>query len=435
MLFFLGIDGLSPRILNELIQRNKLPHFQSLTQSGCYGELKTIRPTNSAMIWTSIITGKEAKEHGIDSFIAYRWQNRVIKKSVMKKFMKLGGRSLIQKMIQNREISTFPLSGEMIKVKTIFEIMSDASKKVGVINWWHSWPAEAIKGFIVSDRVNYGRWSEVYGKESPPERLTYPLSLLHAISDLIVLPQEVNLDAYRRFVDISEEEAQEMKTVAFQHHQLKSELKHLLSLDETVRKIALFLLRHFKGLNLFALYFRGIDIISHCALQYSEWNRDTTIEGEERRKYGKAVSAYYCYMDTVLGELLKKVSPHTSLIIASDHGFVQEKNGKFSHRRSKPPGVLILSGGNFKKGKHIMDANIFDLAPTILYLSGLPVAKDMKGKVLKDYIQEDFTNQHSATSVRSYGKREKKTPVSPSPSVDEEIKERLKALGYIDEEM
>ena len=140
-------------------------------------------------------------------------------------------------------------------------------------------------------------------------------------------------------------------------------------------------------------------------------------------------------MDAVLGELLKKVSPHTSLIIASDHGFVQEKNGKFSHRRSKPPGVLILSGGNFKKGKHIMDANIFDLAPTILYLSGLPVAKDMKGKVLKDYIQEDFTNQHSATSVRSYGKREKKTPISPSPSVDEEVKERLKALGYLDEDV
>jgi len=97
---------------------------------------------------------------------------------------------------------------------------------------------------------------------------------------------------------------------------------------------------------------------------------------------------------------------------------------------------LIENGcyGELETMRPTNSAVIFDLAPTILYLSGLPVARDMKGKVLKDYIQEDFINQHPVTSVKSYGKREKKIPISPSPSVDEEIKERLKALGYIDED-
>ena len=434
-IFFLGIDGLSLHILNDLLRERKLPHFTSLIENGCYGELETMRPTNSAVIWTSIITGKGKKEHGIDSFIAYRWQNRAIRKTTMKKLMKLGGRTLVQKMIKNGSINTFPLSGEMIRVKTLFEILSDAGKKVGVINWWHSWPAEAVNGFVISDRINYARWQEKYGGVHPPERLTYPSSLLDTIKSLIMLPQEVDINSYRRFVDISGTDLKEMRTAAYRHHQLKSELKHLISLDETVRKIAFYSLSHVTGLDLFSLYFRGVDIMSHCALQYSEWNKYATVDSEERRKYGKAVSEYYCYMDTVLGELLKETGHDTSLIIASDHGFVQEKNGKFGHRRSKPPGILILSGGNFKKGKQIAGATIFDLAPTILYLSGLPVACDMKGKVLKDYIQEDFINQHPVTSVKSYGKREKKIPISPSPSVDEEIKERLKALGYIDEDV
>jgi predicted AlkP superfamily phosphohydrolase/phosphomutase len=434
-ILFLGIDGLSPFILNDLIQKNKLPHFKSLCEKGCYGELETIRPTNSAMIWTSIITGKEAKEHGIDSFIAYRWQNRLIRKTMMKKFMKIGGRGLIQRMIKNGSIKTFPLSGEMIRVKTLFEILSEAGKRVGVINWWHSWPAQALNGFVVSDRINYGRWREIYGQQQSPERLTFPSSLLPEIKNLILLPREVDLSTYRRFVDISESELEEMRTTTFQHLQLKSELKYLYSMDETVRKIALFSLKHFIDLDLFALYFRGIDIMSHCALQYSEWNRNLAAESEERRKYGNAVTAYYCYMDTVLGELLKEIDSSTSLIIASDHGFVQEKNGKFGHRRSKPPGILILSGGNFKKRQSIKRATIFDLAPTILYLNGLPIARDMKGKVLENYIQDDFLHQHPVTFIKGYGKRKVKDHIPPSPSVDEEIKERLKALGYIDKEL
>ena len=137
-IFFLGIDGFSPRILNDLVQKGKLPYFRSLVVNGCYGEIETIRPTNSAMIWTSIITGKEAKEHGIDSFIAYRWQNRVIKKTMIKKVMKLGGRRLIQRIVRNGSLKAFPLYGEMIRVKTLFEMLSEAGKIVGVINWWHS---------------------------------------------------------------------------------------------------------------------------------------------------------------------------------------------------------------------------------------------------------------------------------------------------------
>jgi hypothetical protein len=46
-----------------------------------------------------------------------------------------------------------------------------------------------------------------------------------------------------------------------------------------------------------------------------------------------------------------------------------------------------------------------------------------------------MTAVHPASFIKSYGKREKKEQVPSYPSVDEEIKERLKALGYIDQEM
>lgn len=60
-----------------------------------------------------------------------------------------------------------------------------------------------------------------------------------------------------------------------------------------------------------------------------------------------------------------------------------------------PYGFLLASGENIKKNQSLQDANLMDIAPTILYLMGQPVPKDMDGKVLMDIVEDKFKGHHT----------------------------------------
>lgn len=52
-------------------------------------------------------------------------------------------------------------------------------------------------------------------------------------------------------------------------------------------------------------------------------------------------------------------------------------------------GIFLAYGPDIKKGVEIQNAKIYDLAPTILHIFGIPIPKDMDGGVLKDIFKED----------------------------------------------
>ena len=51
-----------------------------------------------------------------------------------------------------------------------------------------------------------------------------------------------------------------------------------------------------------------------------------------------------------------------------------------------PPGILIASGGPLRRGLRVDDATIYDLAPTVLWLLGLPVPQDLAGHARTDFV-------------------------------------------------
>jgi len=51
-------------------------------------------------------------------------------------------------------------------------------------------------------------------------------------------------------------------------------------------------------------------------------------------------------------------------------------------------GVFLAYGPDIKKRLKLDPANIYDIAPTILHVFGLPIPKDMDGRVLKDILEE-----------------------------------------------
>ena len=122
----LGLDGMDPQTVDLLMSEGKLPNFARLRQEGAYGRLETSRPILSPIIWTTIATGKTPDQHGIGHFVAVNPQT---------------GEDL-------------PVTSRMRRVKAMWNILSDAGRRVDVVGWWATWPPENVNGAIVSVKAS-----------------------------------------------------------------------------------------------------------------------------------------------------------------------------------------------------------------------------------------------------------------------------------------
>ena len=68
-IIILGLDGLSPVIIDELISRGKLPNFGKLKEEGSYSHLSTTNPSQSPIAWSGFATGMNPGKHGLFDFI------------------------------------------------------------------------------------------------------------------------------------------------------------------------------------------------------------------------------------------------------------------------------------------------------------------------------------------------------------------------------
>jgi predicted AlkP superfamily phosphohydrolase/phosphomutase len=68
-LIILGIDGMSPGIMEPMMREGKLPHFLRLMQEGSYSHFATTNPPQSPVAWAAFATGKKPGENGIFDFI------------------------------------------------------------------------------------------------------------------------------------------------------------------------------------------------------------------------------------------------------------------------------------------------------------------------------------------------------------------------------
>ncbi len=431
-LLLIAVDGLSFPLLKKWSDQGRLPALKKLMDGGSYGLLKPFIPSNSAVIWTSVMTGMRPQKHGIDSFIFYKMGEKVLKKTTVKKMMKLGVRPLFRWLKKREYIRDIPFSLNMVQEKMLWEILAQEGRSVGVVNWWYSWPAYKVPGFIISDRVHYWRLKERGKQDNQPDvRLVYPDTILDEVVKRVVDPVTLPVDVYKQFMKVEDKEIEEMKNCHYKRHQLMSEFKYLYSMDESVRKVTRLCLKEYQQPDFLSVYFRGIDIISHCALRYAPFYRDDKISDKEVEHYGITVCNYYIYIDSLIEELIKSVSTDTTVMIVSDHGFEREPDGRFGHRKTRPPGLCMMSGKHIKQGIKFDNASLYDITPTLLHLSGLPISKEMEGEVLTSCLDEGFIDGNPIRYLDSYGAPLRNEEADASGS-EEEIKERLRALGYID---
>jgi hypothetical protein len=90
-------------------------------------------------------------------------------------------------------------------------------------------------------------------------------------------------------------------------------------------------------------------------------------------------------------------------------------------------GLIVLAGPGIRPGTRLDGAALRDLAPTLLHAAGMPVALDMTGRVLL----EAFDRPGTVETVASYETGGVARPAG-ALEVDPGVKEKLRALGYVD---
>jgi predicted AlkP superfamily phosphohydrolase/phosphomutase len=98
-------------------------------------------------------------------------------------------------------------------------------------------------------------------------------------------------------------------------------------------------------------------------------------------------------------------------------------------------GILIACGPCFKQGEKVSGARLVDLAPTLLYLLGLPVPEDMDGKVLQEAMDASslhHRNEEGRPVMGSAATVVATDEYGYSAEEEAQVEARLKNLGYLE---
>jgi len=427
----IGIDGLWWRIMNPLMEQGQLPAFKKLIENGTSGPLKTLFPTFSAAIWSSISTGKSTDKHGVTSFLVWKfpWTGYALPCFQTPKIT-----AEMDWMRQNL-ITVAPISNQFLEVSPFWDMLSEHGASVGIVNWWLSYPAYPLNGFNVTDHCLYNEDYETENfkrREGSTPQDVYPQDLLKELEPFSRTPNDFTEEEIRRFIHVGDpdfiKKFYEIDTYSYLDTAYEASLfKYGYTEDATLIGATRHLIAT-RQTDLLGVYLDGMDAVQHQYLKYYFWEQhpDKLIP-KNLDLYRDLIVNYYIFMDEAVASFMEAAAPNTILMVISDHGFdeIMMPTGHYNHMNS-PPGVFICSGPGIKPGYRIEGAHDYDILPTILQLMGFPTARDFDGKALTEIL----TDSAKVETIATYETGRRASHQILQSAVDESYKERLKALGY-----
>ena len=312
----IALDGLDGRLVDEALAQGRLPNLRALLARGVRGDLRSIRPPRSPVVWTSIVTGVLPRTHGILDFVVRRDGDRI------------------------------PVTSNLRKVPALWNLAGPAGYTVGFVNWYVTWPAEQVAGAIVSDRADFS----ALGERVYPQELTASIDSARAT---------VDADSARR---IERFLAPLPDFAAWRSARWGQVRRSLAILDDVVRHdlvtfaCASVVLDHGQP-DLSAFYFRGTDNTQHlfwkhrlAAARGERWSALLygDIDSTEVRALAPVIDRYYDFADELLGRILAKLDPGTAIFVVSDHGFLtNNERGRWhnANRLLEAAGLAVLTPG------------------------------------------------------------------------------------------
>ncbi len=97
-----------------------------------------------------------------------------------------------------------------------------------------------------------------------------------------------------------------------------------------------------------------------------------------------------------------------------------------------PDGIAIFYGAGVQSGGYITQSSILDVTPTILALLGMPVGRDMDGRVLTEVMTSQFLEGTPPMYIDTYDTDFEFEEGEDDEAVSEELMARLRDLGYVE---
>jgi predicted AlkP superfamily phosphohydrolase/phosphomutase len=391
-----GIDGLSLDQLRDGIARGSLPAFAQMIRRGAHGPLATLRPTEAPPIWTSIFTGRLPRDHGVKSFATYRLRGS----STVYELLPKG--ALVGLLERAGLVTTAPITSATRRSRTLWNALNAFGIPAGVVRAWGTHPPERIQAFMLSPYFHLFR----HDPERAAEAL-HPRDLAAEVRARAVDPAEVDRVLLASFVDFSVELPRDDLPWR------RELVERALAPDLTYERGGA-VLRAAYDPPFFTTYFRGLDVVGHSFMRFARPESFGDVRPDERRRYGHVIDAYAAYLGRGIGELAQGLRPGEILLVVSAYGMEPVPQWRRAWETlmgdpwmsgthaDAPDGVLLAMGDGIRAGVTVRSATVLDLTPTILYLMGLPVARDMDGRILTEMLQDDFMRAHPAAFIPSY---------------------------------
>lgn len=400
----IGWDAADWKVIMPLMQEGKMPALKSLMEDGVHGRVKTMDPPLSPMLWTSMATGMRPDKHGIKGFIEPTPDGKALR----------------------------PVTSTSRRVKAIWNILNQNNMRSNVVSWWPSNPAEPIDGVMVSNLYQVANKELKDGWEMPDGTI-HPESMIEPLKELRVHPQELTAPMLTPFLP------EIFKKEGHQEEKRTLGVAKTLANAASVHAASTYLQRETEW-DFMAVYHDAIDHFCHLAMRFHPPRRPF-IKEDEYEKYKGVVEAGYRFHDMMLERTLDLIDDDTTVILISDHGFhsdhlrpmVIPKEPSGPAVEHSPYGILVMKGPGIRKGGTISGASIIDLTPTLLTLYGLPVGKDMEGKVLTAAFDQPVVPEYidSWELVNGNSGMHKKELVD-DPWASQEAMKQLVELGYIE---
>jgi predicted AlkP superfamily phosphohydrolase/phosphomutase len=412
-----GFDGASWEVMDPLIEQGRLPNIAALARRGRTFDVETLRPTFSPVIWTSIATGKDRFQHAIHDVVQTRLPGgTLLPRSIMRTgfYTKTTGTPFRYLSARNAFKLT-PYRSSQITATSVFEVASEAGLSTSLVEWYVSWPTRPLTGVVVSDRFHLQKPS------SPSSDTVSPGALATILAPHIVKAENVSSEQVLSLVDTDGLDDAEVQEWLAEHALFRDEMRYNLARDLTTRNVAVDLLARDREWRLFGLYFRAVDLSHHLTWPY---RGDS---GAKEPRLQPVIDRYHEFMDGIVGEVLAQVPDDVIVIFLSDHGY---ETG-YGHARA-PDGVGIIAGGVTIPSEERGRISVYEVAPTIAVLLGLPIAEDLAGGPRLD----SFPPGTVPTPWATIGTWERARHLGPGvddepDGVDDDEIDRLRALGYI----
>ena len=391
-----GVDGADPQIVDRLIADGRLPTFARLRREGASGRLRSREPLLSPIVWTTIVSGRKAPDHGVLDFVEI-----------------------------GRDGQPVPITSGRRRVAALWNVASERGLRTGFVGWYGSFPAERVQGFQVSDRLAFHQ----VRSQRATEGATHPDALANELRRRLGEPAPDLARTRERFL------TDPRATLSPDGERRLAELARIHATSEFYRRALPFLDGRYRP-DLLGVYFEIVDACGHLFMEDAPPRRPEVAD-EDFRAFAGTVDRCYEYQDSVLADTLKLAGRRTVTVVLSDHGF---KSGEARPRTSgradvglaplwhRLHGVIFVHGAGVRPGAVISGATILDVAPTVLGLLSLPLSRELPGHALR----EEFDGWRDPPTVGAYPAPpvSRTAPRASSPE-DAERVEQLRALGYL----